>query len=239
MPTKKTRACLRRTTKKYRTRSSPPFSATDCPDQTQTGNDGKSYVSRPDKRGVYRWVLAASASASASASAKPASLPSKKYTTHDNGDRPFVVYDHGNKVTIFPQTYNMDTDAYTTVWTKPKVVTYRTLFVGERGSSVLLETGVGKYTFVGGHMKDFSTPDKDVIRRFSSPIGNSDVPYPTAVGEKYVYFLLDDKYVPQEAMPSLKDDLYSQFYGHGQYANSGVEKQAKKLPGVRIYPKNT
>lgn len=217
---KRISGCLRQTAKKYKTRSSPPFSASDCPNQTKPGNDGKKWVSNSDKRGIYRWTLV---------SEKPASLPLKKYVTHYNGDLPFVVYDHGNKVTLFPQKYNEVTDDYDTVWTKPKEIPYRRLWKGEQGSAVLLETGVGQYTLVSGIIKTFSTPNKDIIHRFSSPIGNSDVPYPTAVGDKFVYFLLDDKYVPKEVMPSLKDDLYTQFYGQGKYKDTQVASHAKKL----------
>jgi len=232
MPDKKTKKektkkhCTKQTTKKYKTRGSPPYSAADCPDKTQKGNDGTKYVSRPDKRGVYRWVQD-----------KPVGLPKKRYVVHYNGNQPFVVYDDKDKhkATIYPQTFDEEKNTFDTVWTRSQVVPYKKLFAGERGTTVLLElTPQGQYMFVGGHVKTFTTPDKDVIRRFLSPVGNSDVPYPTAIGDKYVYFLLDDKYVAKEVMPTLQDDLYDQFYGFGKYADSGVQAQAKKLPSVRM-----
>ena len=43
-------------TKKYKTRKSPPYSAAACPRQTLFGNDGRKYIS--DRRGnskSYRW----------------------------------------------------------------------------------------------------------------------------------------------------------------------------------------
>ena len=49
-------ACIEQKTKKYRSRGSPPYSAMDCKDSTKKGNDGATYVSKPDKRGIYRWV---------------------------------------------------------------------------------------------------------------------------------------------------------------------------------------
>jgi hypothetical protein len=49
-------ACIEQKTKKYRSRGSPPYSAMDCKDLTKKGNDGATYVSKPDKRGIYRWV---------------------------------------------------------------------------------------------------------------------------------------------------------------------------------------
>ena len=49
-------ACIEQKTKKYRSRGSPPYSAMDCKGSSKKGNDGATYVSKPDKRGIYRWV---------------------------------------------------------------------------------------------------------------------------------------------------------------------------------------
>ena len=48
--------CIKQTTKKYKLRGSPPYSAMDCKDSTKKGNDGLTYVSKPDKTGIHRWV---------------------------------------------------------------------------------------------------------------------------------------------------------------------------------------
>jgi hypothetical protein len=48
--------CIEQKTKKYRSRGSPPYSAMDCKGSSKNGNDGATYVSKPDKRGIYRWV---------------------------------------------------------------------------------------------------------------------------------------------------------------------------------------
>jgi hypothetical protein len=48
--------CIEQKTKKYRSRGSPPYSAMDCKGSSKKGNDGATYVSKPDKRGIYRWV---------------------------------------------------------------------------------------------------------------------------------------------------------------------------------------
>jgi uncharacterized protein YjbI with pentapeptide repeats len=49
--------CIKQTQKKYLERPSPPYSATDCPGMTLTGNDGKVYVSVANAKGVYAWKL--------------------------------------------------------------------------------------------------------------------------------------------------------------------------------------
>ena len=57
MPKSKSNSkCIKQNTKKYKSRSSPPYSAMDCQGKTMLGNDGASYVSKADKRGIYRWV---------------------------------------------------------------------------------------------------------------------------------------------------------------------------------------
>jgi hypothetical protein len=48
--------CVEKNTNKYRSRESPPYSAMDCKGLTKKGNNGVMYTSKPDKRGIYRWV---------------------------------------------------------------------------------------------------------------------------------------------------------------------------------------
>jgi hypothetical protein len=48
--------CIKQTTKKYKLRGSPPYSAMDCSNSVKKGNDGLTYTSKPDKTGIYRWV---------------------------------------------------------------------------------------------------------------------------------------------------------------------------------------
>jgi hypothetical protein len=48
--------CIKQNTKKYKSRSSPPYSAMDCQGKTIPGNDGAMYISKSNKRGIYRWV---------------------------------------------------------------------------------------------------------------------------------------------------------------------------------------
>jgi len=62
MPKSKSNSkCIKQNTKKYKSRSSPPYSAMDCQGKTMLGNDGASYASKADKRGIYRWVKSGSA----------------------------------------------------------------------------------------------------------------------------------------------------------------------------------
>jgi hypothetical protein len=48
--------CTKITQKKYLTRKSPAYHAGDCKGLVKKGKDGM-YVSKPDARGIYKWVL--------------------------------------------------------------------------------------------------------------------------------------------------------------------------------------
>lgn len=50
--------CIMQTTKKYRTRPSPPYSANDCCGKTMTGNDGSKYISEANAYGICAWKKA-------------------------------------------------------------------------------------------------------------------------------------------------------------------------------------
>jgi hypothetical protein len=62
-PTKKSSKridkCVISKTKKYRTRSSPPYPANQCPGTKKMGNDGRYYKSVADVNRVYKWARVA------------------------------------------------------------------------------------------------------------------------------------------------------------------------------------
>lgn len=48
--------CVKIKTDKYSLRNSPSYSANKCKSMKKKGNDGKFYLSKPDKNGTYKWV---------------------------------------------------------------------------------------------------------------------------------------------------------------------------------------
>ena len=48
--------CIKEKSFKYRSRSSPQYSANKCKSMKKLGNDGNLYKSAPNKKGVYRWI---------------------------------------------------------------------------------------------------------------------------------------------------------------------------------------
>lgn len=101
-----------------------------------------------------------------------------------------------------------------------------------KGNSILVKGTSTKYLFIGSNVISFETPQGDVIYKFVSPIGNSGVPYPYALGKKFVYLLIENVYIPYSAFVNKKRDVnwdpYHEYYNHsGRTANA--KSAAKKL----------
>ena len=163
----------------------------------------------------------------------------KKYFIHDNGGRPFKVVANTNGIQVYTatkyldMTYGSDSDSEDTcdcyaepnfdydvkVFSIKKFLGYWWGFDSSPnkfdGNSILIEVTPHKYIHIGERIYRFST--KDIILDFISPVGNSDVPYPIAYGEYYVYFFLSKKMVhidDLETDPILvnSEDIYGEFF---------------------------
>jgi hypothetical protein len=88
--------------------------------------------------------------------------------------------------------------------------------VYEKGSSILLKLSANNYLFIGDTIFKFKTKNQDKILHFVSPIGNSDVVYPYAVGEKYTYLLLaDEKFIYLDNSLLIPNkSVYDQYYAY-------------------------
>jgi len=221
----------------YQTRKSPPFHAGDCKGQTKKGKNG-TYVSKADKRGIYKWVKASKNSTQ--------KLSSNVYRTHDNGGSAYRIIVNGNRV----QTENDETNKPVTSYTAKHI------YYGEgqhgkskKGNSIVLHLGGKKYVHIGVNVYEFEMDDE--LDKYYSLIGNSDVPYPVLLGKENVYFMLDHKYVPRSAFeikmtPKMWEDAYAYYYGwldpktgmkKGDQKKSGLEKIAKKMKGFHMIHK--
>lgn len=172
--------------------------------------------------------------------------PKHKYQIHDNGGRPFVVYDFGDHVDIYQQKYDENTKKDVIVKKLFGNMKYTKLFAGDndlqnpnslkkgaaKGNSILLKTGPSnKYVYIGDGIREFTT--KDEIVKYYSPVGNSDVPYPYAVGVSNTYFMLKDgtgyPYMSNEDL-DMTTDAYAQFYEH-------VDSKLSKTYKVKVLHK--
>jgi len=219
-------SCKKEKSKKYLTRKSPPYHAKNCKGIVKSGNDGKKYISEADKRGVFKWNKNKTKK---KVNAKNNAI--KTYNIIDNAAITYIAYTKpGTKIEV----YNTDEMGIPTK--KVLNVKYTKLFVGDNllndphavkkgkqpGNSLLIQTGNNKYIYVGTEIYSFETNEE--IKRYYSPVGNSFVPYPYAVGENFSYFMLDKKTLPNELL-DLKEDEYAQFYGH----TIKDENQKKKM----------
>jgi hypothetical protein len=148
----------------------------------------------------------------------------KKYYTHDNGGRLFLVYVKQNNVAVFTEPdrqsepYIADVDTYhdtnhewtyaipvakytnvVRVWPGKSPKTEMTKFShgfgrAFTGNSVLVQISPRRYAFFGHVAYEFQT--SDTIAEYWSPVGNNDVPYPVAFGSTHAYFMLDCRQVP-------------------------------------------
>lgn len=186
----------------------------------------------------------------------------KKYLTHDNGGRPFLVYVNNTikKVYVykFPQDkYYLGENKLNPIYSFiKKIAEYNVfdIFIGKSpfnpmtefsgghgkvfdGNSILLRINKDKYVYIGERIYEFKTNDN--IIKYYSPVGNNDVPYPFAIGEKYAYFMLDQVYVPKniydKCVPKNSTDAYSYYYDFEDKCN--MKYYQKKMSNLKIIHK--
>ena len=216
-------------TAKYQTRKSPPFHAKNCKDLTKKGKDGD-YVSKPDARGVYKWIKAGGAT-------RKASKGGKSYLIHDNGMYPFKVQISGKDVEIYKGEYRKLADGKTIDYDNMdynkllKKLVVNEVHLGESpcikaaddcgapllGNTILLHLSGNKYMYVGESIYEFTMEDE--FEAYYSMMGRNDVPYPVLLGSKYVYMMLDHVFIPRELFKAKMNaaewaNAYAYFYGH-------------------------
>ncbi|ARF10518.1 hypothetical protein Hokovirus_2_45 [Hokovirus HKV1] len=200
----------------------------------------------------------------------------KKYLTHDNGGRSFLVYVNntikkvhifkfpedkyylGENIFKFPEDkYYLGENKFYAIYSFiKKIAEYKVIdiFIGKSplnpmtefsgghgkafdGNSILLKINKDKYVYIGESIYEFKTNDN--IIKYYSPVGNNDVPYPFAIGEKYVYFMLDQVYLPKniydECVPKNCTDAYTYFYSHKE--NCNMQNYQKKMSNLKIIHK--
>jgi hypothetical protein len=226
--------CTQVNSAKYQTRKSPPFHAGECKDLIKKGKDG-TYVSKPDSRGVYKWVKV-----NATRKLGKPMKGAKRYDIHDNGGRPFRVEVAGKNVVVYKGSptrgpdgeLDYDTMDYSKIIKK---LTVAAVHVGQStcnsaayikdecgkwatGNTMLLHLRGKKYMYVGSEIYEFTMEDD--FEAFYSQVGNNDVPYPVVVGSKYVYFLLDGDHntLPRTLFKARMNatewaDAYAYYYG--------------------------
>jgi hypothetical protein len=248
-------------------RKGPEESATNFSVRTEKkGIDGNIWVIVKNKNGVKRWhkktnKTKKSRNKSTKSSTKKSRksskiLTGKTYLIFDNGGRPFKVVIKGKGLDIF--TYN-DTGEDINYDDYPILIkSYRNLkkiFVpkgiddrgdpwsGGKGNTILAHISGNKYLFIGPWIYEFETKGK--IVEYHSQVGNSGVPYPLAVGENNVYFLIakgEDGYLSREYFEEFPKkyswaiDGYLRLWGQNKF-DKKLSKQTKKISKIKVIKK--
>lgn len=265
-------------------RKGPTDSATKHPvGKKMRGNDGNMWVIINTSKGVHRWAKSKSSpqrsrkrrrrsrkrrsrkrrrrsrheTESEIKTEKKEPRKGKRYFTHNNGDKPYMVIVDNKNVYIyrysddFPHLEDLKANDYTVL--VKEYLGVKEIFIGKAvkgddssnmdssktiGNSILLEISNGRYVFIGGLIYEFEPKDK--IVEYYSMIGNSDVPYPVAVGEKNVYFVASggrEGYLSRdyfEGFPSKYSwglDSYQRLWGTGKFKPDAGKATVKKRVG--------
>lgn len=189
-----------------------------------------------------------------------------RYFTHNNGDKPYMVIVDNKNVYVyrysddFPHLEDLKANDYTVL--VKEYLGVKEIFIGKAvkgddsskmsssktiGNSILLEISNGRYAFIGGLIYEFEPKDK--IVEYYSMIGNSDVPYPVAIGEKNVYFVVSggrNGYLSRdyfEGFPSKYSwglDSYQRLWGTGKFKpdaeKANVNKTKKRVGRLSSKP---
>lgn len=189
--------CRKKSTKKYTSRSSPPYPANECCGMKKRGNNGEMYVSIRASTGVCRWVKSVRGNKSVRGSRVKKSVGGnrvRKYDIHDNGARPFRVFvGPGNHIQIAKRSYETDKvdepfvelDVERVMLGKESPLPNRER--SEKGNNILLEVTPNRFMYIGTEIREFSPVKGDRINKFYSDIGGSDVPYAYGIGDDYIY----------------------------------------------------
>lgn len=181
------------------------------------------------------------------------------YFTHDNGGRPFLVVIDKKNVNIYKvpkkiydenfEDLSKNKSNYSELIKEYKNV--KQIFIGKSssqsemakwsggygknfdGNSILIEIKDKQYCYIGNTINEFTTKDK--IKKYESPVGGNDVPYPVAYSDESIYFFEFNniKRLSKDLFTSLKvDDLWKKYYGDGR---KGLEKSSQKIKSKLIH----
>ncbi len=247
-------SCKHDPAEKYSKRPAPSCHADDCRNMIKEGNDGRIYISKPDKREVFKWILTTHSDETRGAP------KNNTYYTHDNGGRSFkvIISKAGKHVDIYKCIYPdwHAPDKYENVRYYQRVFGFDVMRVmlgtdpdnlyknkpenvkKWLGNSILAEISRGKYLYIGDSVFTFNTgPDaKTPITKYISPVGNSDVPYPYAVDDRFVYLMIENVKIPVSALDMTQKpfDPYTQYYEYRNYETIDIKLHSAKVHSVKL-----
>ena len=188
----------------------------------------------------------------ADAAAMPARASGKAYRIEDNGGMPFVCYVRDDAVSVF----RVPTDGHIDIrdWSQQfedlrlfyteEVCTFDnpiTVLIGvdesgcnEHGNSILVHVSGQTYSYIGSEIYSFDSPDP--VALYYSNMGNNSVPYPVAVTQRAVIFMLDRVVVPRDQIEPLlpKKDNGQDDWSDAYRAFYSFQGQSQPVPNLKV-----
>jgi hypothetical protein len=147
-----------------------------------------------------------------------------KYFIHDNYSKPYLVIIKDDLAEIYKGTKDNN---YDKLYKKYKFIKK---YIGKssglskacahkkedsklfNGNTILLQLTLNKFVYIGSKIYEFNIKEK--VKKYYSPVGNNDIPYPIILTDKYVYFMLDKQKILLDNIPKNinYEDAYSSFY---------------------------
>jgi hypothetical protein len=100
------------------------------------------------------------------------------------------------------------------------------------GNTLLFKIDKDTYMYIGEKINLFTLLDDEIVD-YKSPVGNSDVPYPYAVGKKNTYLMIEDVYIKNSEKTG---DPYKQYYT-ADFPINKTKKSKRKIsnkPGASL-----
>lgn len=225
------------------------------------GIDGNMWIIVKNKNGIKRWQKSLKKITKKNSKKKSKKtrkiLSGKKYLIFDNGGRPYKVVIKGKGLDIYTYDNSVEDinyDDYPILIKSYKKL--KKIFIpkgiddrgkawsGGKGNTILAQISGNKYLFIGPWIYEFETKNEKIIE-YHSQVGNSGVPYPLAIGENNVYFLIakgEEGYLSKEYFEEFPKeyswaiDGYSRLWGNEEFGKS-LSKQTKKISKIKVVKK--
>jgi hypothetical protein len=104
------------------------------------------------------------------------------------------------------------------------------------GNTILLQIEKERYVFISLGIIEFTIKNDEIIEYYS-PIGPNEVPYPIAISNKNIYFMLEMKYIPIENFSNMNNKSESYLYYYGIKGDEKLSKYAKPILKTKIIQK--
>lgn len=182
----------------------------------------------------------------------------KTYFTHDNGNRPYLVYIKDNELNIYNKPdikdsldINKQKDIKYLYTNFVKKFTAKKIFIGKSpkikmteysggygkyfdGNTILLYLENNNYIIISDDIEEFHINDE--IEEYYSLVGNNDVPYPMAIGKKNIYFFrYPEGYLSKSEFPMTKSkDNLQNIFDKGIELNPFLIKYNNKNKNYKI-----